>query len=81
MPDKIGRFNLSELKARATAAEFTKIQRDAPNAPIVPLEGWQGLSTEQGSAYFHVAVWYTLDGSTVTAQKLGEPDVHYRLYK
>jgi hypothetical protein len=81
MPDKIERLSLSELNARAIAAGFAKIQRVAENATDVSLVSWQGLSSEQGSGYFHVAVWYILDGDTVTAQKLGEPDVHYRLHK
>jgi hypothetical protein len=76
MADNLG---LAELKERARVAGYTKIERLAEGAHAVPLETWNGISSDVGSGYFHVGVSYTLWGNTVIARKRGEKDIHYVL--
>src|SRR5260370_13597370 len=72
-------FSLSELKQRAKAEGYTEIKRRADGAHAVPIDDWNGVSTESGSAYSHASVWYNLDGNTVIVHKTGEPDIYYDL--
>jgi hypothetical protein len=72
-------LSLAELKERASTLGYTKIQRQADGAPIVPLASWNGFSTESGSGFSHVAVWFRLGGSKVIVSKLGESDTYYLL--
>jgi hypothetical protein len=72
-------LSLREMKERAKALGYSNIQRDVEGAPIVPLASWQGFSTESGSHFSHVPVWFRLDANRVTVSKRGEPDAHYIL--
>jgi hypothetical protein len=76
---KVECFSLNELKQRAKTDGYTHLKRRADGAPAVPIDGWNGVSTESGTAYSHVSVWYNLDGSTVIVHKTGEPDIFYDL--
>ena len=72
-------LNLAELKEQASALGYTKIQRQVDSAPILPLAAWNGFSTESGSGFSHVAVWFRLGGNKVAVNKMGEPDAYYLL--
>jgi hypothetical protein len=72
-------LGLADIKEQVRVAGYTKIKRVAGGAPAVPLENWNGISSEVGSGYFHVGVSYELRGTTVIAHKRGEADIHYLL--
>lgn len=75
MPELLG---LAELKKRAKAAGYTQIKRLADAGGSVPLDSWDGVTTETGSG--SVRVSYILNGNTVIIRKMGEPDIYYGLY-
>jgi hypothetical protein len=72
-------FNLAELNERASALGYARIQRQVDIAPTLPLATWNGFSTESGSGFSHVAVWFRLDGNKVAVNKMGKPEAYYRL--
>lgn len=72
-------LSIAELTQQAGALGYTKIQRQVDGAPILPLATWNGFSTESGSGFSHVAVWFSLDVNKVTVNKMGEPDAYYLL--
>jgi hypothetical protein len=43
------------------------------------LESWNGVTTEAGSGYSNIGVWYELDGGVLTVRKAGKPDIFYVL--
>jgi hypothetical protein len=72
-------FSLSEFKECAKTLGFTKISRQAGGGPVLPLESWNGVTTEAGSGYSHIGVWYHVSGNTLTVRKAGKPDILYDL--
>jgi hypothetical protein len=62
MPELLG---LAELKKPAKAAGYTKIKRLADAGGSVPLDSWNGGTTETGSGSVHVGVSYILNGNSV----------------
>jgi hypothetical protein len=77
MPELLG---LAELKKRAKAAGYTKIKRLVDAGGSVPLDSWDGVTTETGGGSVHVGVSYILNGNTVIIRKMGEADIYYGLY-
>jgi hypothetical protein len=55
---KAEHFNLKEFKDYAKTLGFTKITHQAEGAHAVSLESWNGVTTEAGSGYSHIGVWY-----------------------
>ena len=72
-------FSLAQLRERARADGRTAITRRAEGSHAVPIDSWNGVSTEAGSAQSHVMVWYNIDSNTVIVHKAGEPDIYYDL--
>jgi len=72
-------FSLSEFKEHAKTLGYTKIERQAEAGQAVPLESWNGVTTEAGSGYSRIGVWYHLDGSVLNVRKAGKPDACYVL--
>jgi hypothetical protein len=72
-------FNLKEFKDYAKTLGFTKITRQAEGAHAVSLESWNGVTTEAGSGYSHIGVWYHVNGNTLTVRKVGKPEISYDL--
>ena len=71
-----GSMNLDELKKEALAAGYTKIQREAPNAPTVSLSDWKGFSSHvTGGVYASVA--YYLEGNRMRIHKTTEKEDHW----
>jgi hypothetical protein len=79
LPMQTEQLSLREMKERAKALGCTKIRRDVEGAPILPLASWQGFSTESGSAFSHVPVWFRLEDNRVVVSKRGKPDACYIL--
>jgi hypothetical protein len=76
MDEQLG---LTQLKECAATLCYTKIRRQRPGTPALPLATWNGYSTEAGDAYNHVSVWYVLKGDNVTVYKAGKPEEDYTL--
>lgn len=73
MPELLG---FVELKRRAKAAGYAKIKRLADAGGSVPLDSWDGVTTETGSGSVHVGVSYILHGNTVIVRKMSEADIY-----
>lgn len=71
-------LSVSELRASAKLAGYEKIQREGSPTPV-PLDTWNGFSTEAGSAFQHVDVYFALDGNLVTVFKAGKLASRYIL--
>jgi hypothetical protein len=76
MPELLG---LAEFKKRAKAAGYTKTKHLADAGGSVPLDSWDGVTTETGSGFVHVGVSYILNGNIVSIRKMGKADIYYRL--
>ena len=76
MPELLG---LAELKKRAKAAGYTKIRRLADAGSAVPIDSWNGVTSEAGRGFVHVGLLYILNGNTVIVRKMGEADIYYAL--
>lgn len=77
MDEQLG---LNELKERAAKLGYSRIQRLVQGAHAVPLTSWNGFSSEDGSAFNHVNLYYVVDGDKVTVYKAGKPEAYYTLY-
>ena len=74
MPELLG---LAELKKRAKAAGYTKISRLADAGSAVPLDSWDGVTSDAESGFAHADVSYVLNGNTVIVRKMGTADIYY----
>jgi hypothetical protein len=76
-------MNLEELRERALASGYTKIQGDAEGAPVVSLKHWRGVSADRagGPGDVNIAsVNYYIEGNRVRVKKaLVEQDFWYVL--
>ena len=72
-------LGLNELKERATKLGYSRIQRLVRGAHAVPLASWNGFSSEDGSAFNLVDLYYILGGDEVTVYKAGKPEAFYAL--
>jgi hypothetical protein len=77
MPELLG---LTELKKRAKAAGYlagyTKISRLADGGSAVPLDSWNGVTSDAESGFAHSEVSYILNGNTVIVHKIGRADYY-----
>jgi hypothetical protein len=74
MPELLG---LTELRKRAKAAGYTKISRLADGGSAVPLDSWNGVTSDAESGFAHSEVSYILNGNTVIVRKIGKADIYY----
>jgi hypothetical protein len=74
MPELLG---LAELKKRAKADGYTKISRLADAGTTVPLDGWDGVTPDEGNVFAHADISYVLNGNIVIVRKMGKADIYY----
>jgi hypothetical protein len=74
MPEVLG---LAELKKRAQAEGYTTISRLADAGSAVPLDGWNGVTSDAESAFAQAEISYVLNGNIVIVRKLGKADIYY----
>ena len=71
-------LELSELKKRAKSEGYSKIRRQSEGASAVPLDGWNGVTSEV-APFTYTLVTYELSGNTVVVRKSGKEDIQYIL--
>jgi hypothetical protein len=72
-------LSLREMEERAKTPGYSNIRQAVKRAPIVPVASWPGFSTESGSHFSHVPVWFKLEANRVIVSMRGEPDACYIL--
>jgi hypothetical protein len=65
-------MSLGELKAAARQLGFTKVKRDAEDAPWVLLDNWNGFWTDRKQPALNTHVDYYLDENRVLVMRITE---------